>query len=247
MNMIRKVKIKDIRPNRFQPRKSQDDEAIKGLAEEISRVGLWGGALRGRQKEGYVELCFGHRRLEAVKLLGWKEVDVDVVRLSDEDMALQALIENMQRAGLDEIEKGEGIARYIQLRLNSHNSTQGELLKEVGDLIGIGKTWANELLKLSRMDEDTKKTIRKSKMSGKTAALAASIGKEDQKNAVEKVAEKGMKYQTLQEINTEMVALPDKTAEDKEVKEKVRKSFVKVDIDKSADVITKAKQFRSAA
>src|SRR5215467_12971554 len=114
--MIRKVKIKDIRPNPFQPRKKQDAEAIKGLAEEISRMGLWAGALRGRDKDGHVELCFGHRRLEAVKLIGWKEVEVDIHRLSDEDMALQALIENVQREGLNEADRAEGIAECVKLR-----------------------------------------------------------------------------------------------------------------------------------
>src|SRR5215471_13210594 len=98
--MIRTVKIKDIRPNPFQSRKAMDADATKSLAEEIARIGLWTGALRGRQHDGHVELCFGHRRLEAVKLLGWKEVDVDLVRLTDEEMALQALIENLQREGL---------------------------------------------------------------------------------------------------------------------------------------------------
>jgi len=74
--MIRKV-IKVIRPNPFQPRKTQDSDAIKSLAEEIDQVGLWAGALRGREMNGHIKLCFGHRRLEAVKRLGWKEVDVD--------------------------------------------------------------------------------------------------------------------------------------------------------------------------
>src|SRR5262245_13243759 len=98
--MLRKIKVKDIRPNPFQHRKTTDAQAIQSLAREIDKVGLWAGALRGRESDGHVQLCFGHRRLAAVKELGWKEVDVDVVELSDEDMALQALVENLQREGL---------------------------------------------------------------------------------------------------------------------------------------------------
>jgi ParB-like chromosome segregation protein Spo0J len=67
--MLRKVKINQIRANPFQPRKSYDREAIKSLAAEINRVGLWAGSLRGWERDSHVELCFGHRRLEAVKTL----------------------------------------------------------------------------------------------------------------------------------------------------------------------------------
>jgi ParB family chromosome partitioning protein len=112
--MIREVKVSDIKPNPFQARKTQDQDAIRSLANEIKTVGLWPGALRGRQKNGHIELCFGHRRLEAVKLLGWKKVEV--VELSDEELALQSLIENLQREGLNDADRGDGIAAYIRLK-----------------------------------------------------------------------------------------------------------------------------------
>ena len=60
-------------------------------------------------------VCFGHRRLAAVKHLGWKEVEVDVVKLSDKEMALQGLIENLQREELNDADRGDGIAAYIGL------------------------------------------------------------------------------------------------------------------------------------
>src|SRR5713226_5680034 len=100
--MIARVRVKDIRPNPFQVRKTYDRQTIKALAQEIESVGLWAGALRGRRSEGTVQLCFGHRRFEAVKELSWKEVDVDIVELSDDEMATQSLVENLQREGLND-------------------------------------------------------------------------------------------------------------------------------------------------
>ena len=72
------VPIKDILPNPYQARKKMDREAIRNLAEEIKASGLWPGSLRGRMKGSHVELCYGHRRLAALKHLGWDKVEVEV-------------------------------------------------------------------------------------------------------------------------------------------------------------------------
>ena len=61
------VPIKDILPNPYQARKKMDREAIRNLAEEIKASGLWPGSLRGRMRGSEVELCYGHRRLAAIK------------------------------------------------------------------------------------------------------------------------------------------------------------------------------------
>jgi hypothetical protein len=66
--MIRKVRIKDIVPNPHRHRETHDPKAIKSLAESIGKVGFWGG-LRGRDQDGHVELCFGHRRYHVVMQL----------------------------------------------------------------------------------------------------------------------------------------------------------------------------------
>ena len=68
------IPVKNVFPNPFQARKKMDRDAVKALADEIRENGLWPGALRGRMKGDRVELCFGHRRLAAIKSLGWKEV-----------------------------------------------------------------------------------------------------------------------------------------------------------------------------
>ena len=97
------VAIKDIIPNPFQARKHINRETVKQLAEEIRNFGLWPGALKGRWRGGRLELCYGHRRLEAIKYLSWDEVEVEIVDMDDDEMALQSLAENLQREGLSDV------------------------------------------------------------------------------------------------------------------------------------------------
>jgi len=261
--MIRKVKVKDIRPNQFQNRKNMDAESIKSLADEIDKVGLWAGALRGREKNGHIELCFGHRRLEAVKVLGWKEVDVDVVELSDEEMALQCLIENLQREGINDADRGDGIAAYIKVktgvsdlsalygsggknRVESKDERSSLLSakEEIGQLLGISSSRIKELLQIAGWNESLKEPIRQQKISGHTAVTAERMGGPE---AVKVVAEKKLGSTTMAAIQSEFNALPDETEQDKKVKEKVRQRFIKGEINSADEVVTKARQIKGQA
>jgi ParB-like chromosome segregation protein Spo0J len=223
-------------------------------------------ALRGREEEGHVELCFGHRRLEAVTSLGWKEVDVEIVKLTDQEMALEALIENMQREGLTDADRGEGIANYIKLKIGVTDLSvfagsgvkSAEVKKtavffnaareEVGKLVGLSAARVSELLKIAGWDEMRKEPIRKQQIAGKTAVAATRIaGEKDADQAVKAIAEKKVGFRAMEAIGQEYTALPEATPADKAVKEKVRKSFVRGDITQPEEVVTKARQFKGAA
>jgi ParB-like chromosome segregation protein Spo0J len=256
--MNRKVKVEDIRPNPFQARRNFDPESIKSLADEIGKIGLWAGALRGRDHEGHVELCFGHRRFEAVKLLGWEEVDVDVVKLSDTDMALQGLIENLQREGLNDAERGDGIAAYIKLRTGfddlspfmgsqSHRPERdlenfrmfSNAKNELATLLGLSASRMNTLLQIASWDEAKKGPIREGQIAGGTAlAMDRLAGPEGVKAA----AEKGLSYQTTTRIAEEVNKI-----EDSETKEKVLEKIRKGQIATAEAVVTSTKQFKARA
>src|SRR5262245_31680839 len=98
------VPVRNILPNPFQARKKMDRASVNALADEIRENGLWPGALRGRMRNDKVELCFGHRRLAAVKALGWKEVEVEIADLNDEEMAIQNLAENRSEEHTSELQ-----------------------------------------------------------------------------------------------------------------------------------------------
>lgn len=234
--MIKKVKVKDIRPNPFQARKTSEPEAIKSLAEEIRKVGLWAGALRGREQNGHVELCFGHRRLDAVKVIGWKEVEVDVVALTDEEMALQALVENLQREGLNDADKGDGMKAYIKLRMeSSKDSIRVESIrKELCSLLGLSEGRVLALLQIAGFDEPAKKVIRERKIAGTTAAEAHRIGGSE---AVKVAAEKKLSAHTVQGIGQKVREIKDEA-----IRSRVKEEFVKGKVTTPEEVVKKARQ-----
>ncbi|MBI4245523.1 MAG: ParB/RepB/Spo0J family partition protein [Planctomycetes bacterium] len=174
--MILKVQIGKIKPNPFQMRKTYNYETIKGLAEEIKNFGLWKGSLRGRKVDGNnVELCSGHRRLEAIKLLGWKEVEVEIVKLDDDQMMAQSLIENLQREDLSDIEKAHGI-QYMINRLQKNGMDKEEAFNKTCEIMGLSKSWVSNLLKLLKMEPEVKKAIKQKKIAGRTAMEAYQFG-----------------------------------------------------------------------
>ena len=169
------VPVKEIRPNPWQARKRMDRESIRALAEEIKASGLWPGSLRGRMKGSEVELCYGHRRLAALKYLGWDKVEVEVDELSDEEMALQSLAENFQREGLSDIEKAQGLHTMVQL-LIKQKIAEGEAMKRVSRFVGLSEAWIRDLLSMLDMEAPVQRAIRDRKIAGRTALEAHRFG-----------------------------------------------------------------------
>src|SRR6516162_11742262 len=169
------VPIKDVLPNPYQARKKMDREAIRNLAEEIKASGLWPGSLRGRMKGSHVELCYGHRRLAALKHLGWDKVEVEVDELSDEEMALQGLAENFQREGLSDIEKAQGLHTMVQLLIKQKVS-ESEAMRRVSKFVGLSEAWIRDLLSMLDMEGTVQRAIRDRKIAGRTALEAHRFG-----------------------------------------------------------------------
>jgi ParB/RepB/Spo0J family partition protein len=244
--MLRKVNVKDIRANPFQARRTMDAAATKSLADEIKKVGLWPGALRGREKGAHVELCFGHRRLEAVKVLKWKEVDVDVVELSDEEMAMQALIENLQREGLSDADKADGIVAYIKLRQKSGNFAYAKLVEEIGTLLGYSEYDMNLFLRIAGLTEPAKEEIRAGRVTGRAADEARRLAGE---NASPEQVEKLIKNAAQKEVGAwplQSMAKKLKEIPDDKVRERVRAKVIDGELTSPEEVVAKGRQFIAA-
>ena len=167
--------VKDILPNPFQARRKMDRDGVQALAEEILENGLWPGALRGRMKGDRVELCYGHRRLHAVKLLGWKEVEVEVEELTDEEMAVQNLAENLQREGLTDIEKAQAIQHMLDRTIRA-GVKEAEAMQRISRLLGLSPGWIKDLLSLLELEPGVQKAIRDKRIAGRTALEAHRLG-----------------------------------------------------------------------
>lgn len=122
-----KLRINEIEPNRDQPRKTFDEEALSELADSIAQHGVIQPLLVRPVSDGY-QLVAGERRWRAARLAGLSEVPVVVKELSDSETMEIALIENLQREDLNPIEEAEG----LQLLIDTYGLTQDECAKRVG-------------------------------------------------------------------------------------------------------------------
>jgi ParB family chromosome partitioning protein len=199
------VAVKDIIANPYQARKHMNRDAIKALSEEIRNFGLWPGALKGRWKNGKLELCYGHRRLEAVRSLGWDEVEVEIVDMDDDEMALQSLAENLQREGLSDVEKAEGMNMMVK-RYMKGGMSETDALAKVGKQLGLSVAWIKDLLSLLRMEPEVQKAIREQKIAGRTALEAHRLGG---KEMVRTAAKHGLAVHTLSKISQKIRRIPD--------------------------------------
>jgi ParB/RepB/Spo0J family partition protein len=211
------IPLKDILPNPWQARKTMDREAVRSLADEIKASGLWPGSLRGRMKGSRVELCYGHRRLAALKHLGWSEAEVEVDELSDEEMALQGLAENFQREGLSDIEKAQGLHMMIQLLIKQKVS-EAEAMKRTSKFVGLSEAWIRDLLSMLDMEGSVQKAIRDRKIAGRTALEAHRFGG---KEMVETAVAHKLPVHRISAMAKKIRGIPDAG-----VREKLRKDVV---------------------
>ena len=168
------VKITEIEPNRQQPRKNFNEDALMELAESIKIHGVIE-PLIVQKREDYYEIIAGERRWRACKLAGVKEVPVVVKDYTDQQIVEIALIENIQREDLNPIEEAQAYKRL----LNEFNLKQDEVAERVSKS-RVAITNSMRLLKLT--DEVQQMIIDEMITSGHARAL---IGIEDKDKQIE--------------------------------------------------------------
>ncbi|MDU0451420.1 ParB/RepB/Spo0J family partition protein [Staphylococcus chromogenes] len=125
---VESIKIERIVPNRYQPRQTFNPARIEELAESIQAHGLLQPIVVRPIEENMYEIIAGERRFRALQHLHKSEADVIVRALSDEETAVVALIENIQRENLSAIEEAEAYKKLLAFE----GITQSELAKSVG-------------------------------------------------------------------------------------------------------------------
>ena len=123
-----KLKIMDIEPNRDQPRKIFDEDALAELADSIAKHGVIQPLLVRPMPDGSYQLVAGERRWRASRMAGLTEVPVVIKELSDDEAMALALIENLQREDLNAIEEAQG----IKALMDTLSLTQDEAAEHVG-------------------------------------------------------------------------------------------------------------------
>ncbi|MBR5496433.1 MAG: ParB/RepB/Spo0J family partition protein [Clostridia bacterium] len=139
------LRINDIEPNKNQPRQIFDDDALSELADSIREHGVLQPLIVRPVLDGSYQLVAGERRWRASRLAGLTEVPVIVRALTDSEVAIIALIENLQREDLNPIEEAEGISRLIQ----EHGFTQ----EQAADKLGKSRSALTNTLRLMKLPE----------------------------------------------------------------------------------------------
>ena len=126
-DQVQTVGLDQLEPNPYQPRKEMEESELKTLAESIRESGILQPIL-ARKAGNRLQIVAGERRWRAAKLAGLTEVPVLCRELSDNESAVFALVENLQREDLNAIEKAQG----IRLLMDELKATQAQVAKQVG-------------------------------------------------------------------------------------------------------------------
>ena len=126
-DILKNLKVNEIEPNRDQPRKNFNQEALEELAESIKEYGLIQ-PIVVTKKEDYYSIVAGERRWRACKIAGIEEIPA-IVREDDNRRNQEiALIENIQREDLNPVEKAVGIKNLME----TYNLRQEDVAKKLG-------------------------------------------------------------------------------------------------------------------
>lgn len=181
---VQYIPLGRIRPNPQQPRRSFDEEDLAELAASIRSCGILQPLTVRRAGEGY-ELVAGERRLRAARIAGLREVPCLVAQVGEEDSALLALMENLQRRDLDCWEEAQAIARLI--------SRYGLSQEEAARRLGRAQPTVANKLRLLRLPEDVRALLRENGLTERHArALLRLQDPEVQRRAAGDMVRRGM-------------------------------------------------------
>ncbi len=185
--------LESIRMNPYQPRKEFARSSLVELANSILEYGVLQPISVRMLKTGTYELIAGERRLRASRLAGLSEIPAIIFQINDNDSAILALVENLQRENLNYMEEAEG---YYSL-LMDHGFTQEELSAKVGK---SQSTIANKI-RLLRLPPMVKRIINENSLSERHARSLLRLPDEQlQIRALKSICDKGMSVQETEEM-----------------------------------------------
>jgi len=163
---LQRVRIADVSPNHFQPRRNFTEAELSELEASLRANGLLQPITVRPKGQGKWELVAGERRLRAATRLGWTEIPAVVRDFDDRAMLTLALVENLQRSDLNALEEAEGYQRLI----DEFGLTQ----QQVADAVGKDRTTITNLLRVLSLPATIRGMVEKGLLStGHARALLA--------------------------------------------------------------------------
>lgn len=188
-----KLKIMDIEPNRDQPRKIFDEDALAELADSIAKHGVIQPLLVRPMPDGSYQLVAGERRWRASRMAGLTEVPVVIKELSDDEAMALALIENLQREDLNAIEEAQG----IKALMDTLSLTQDEAAERVGK----SRPAVANALRLLKLPDSVIAIVSDGKLSpGHARALLGFKDEQDIIETADLIIEKGLTVRDVEKL-----------------------------------------------
>ena len=203
------MNINKVEPNREQPRKKFDEDALLELSESIKQFGVLQ-PLLVTERDDYYEIIAGERRWRAAKMAGVKEVPVIIKKLTEQEIMEISLIENIQREDLNPIEEAQAYKRL----LTEFNLKQDEVAERVSKS-RTAVTNAMRLLKLN--DKVQQMLIDEMLTTGHARALRASEDQDKQYEIAQKIFDEKLSVRDTEKLvkNIQNQKPEDTTSADK--------------------------------
>ena len=195
---VRYIPINDIRPNPQQPRRRFDEDGLRELSESIAAYGILQ-PLTVRAQNGGYELVAGERRWRAARMAGLRQVPCLLARVDEEDAALLALIENLQRRDLDYMEEASAIARLLR--------RYGLSQQQAAEKLGRSQSAVANKLRLLRLEEPVVDALRRYGLTERHArALLRLEDGEQRLSAAEHMGKRGMNVAAAEAYIEQLIA-----------------------------------------
>lgn len=202
---IIRVPLESIRPNPYQPRRLFDQDALNSLAQSIREVGLLQPITLRRAGGGLYEIIAGERRFRACKLAGITHIDAIVQSAREQESAICALVENLQREDLSYFEEAEA----YQALMREHGLTQDELATR---LSRNQSTIANKL-RLLKLSARVRSRLCDCGLTERHARALLRLHDEDsQLTALDRISKRQLNVKKTEELIEQMLATPAKSA-----------------------------------
>ena len=186
------IKITMIEPNREQPRKNFDEDALQELADSIKQFGLIQPILVQDRKDHY-EVIAGERRWRAAKIAGLKEVPVIIRDLTEQEIVEISLIENIQRENLNPIEEAQAFKKL----LTEFNLKQDE----VAERVSKSRTAVTNSMRLLKLcDEVQQMVIDEMISTGHARALLSIEDTEQQYTVAQKIFDEKLSVRDVEKL-----------------------------------------------
>lgn len=190
---IVEVKLDELRPNPYQPRKIFDEDKLQELANSIKEYGVFQPIILKKSIKGY-EIIAGERRVKASKLAGKETIPAIIRDFTDEEMMEIALLENLQRENLNAIEEATAYHKLLE----SLKLTQEELASRLGK----SRSHITNMLGLLTLPEQVKTLIVDDKISMSHARVLSKIKNDEEVvSLANKIVEQKLNVRDIEEMS----------------------------------------------